>query len=283
MTLERTDRVNWSTLKHILTSPKHYRYWLANPRPDSEALLVGRATHCAVYEPDEFGARYVVAPRFNRACNDDTARAKGYDGGKQAAAEWDASHTGAEVIEADAMKRIVGMRDALMADPVSGPMLRGGRKEFRIEWTDHETGIECRGRVDHVRGGLRDLKTTRSLLSFECDVARLMYHAQLAWYLDGLKLAGIDATDAPCLIAVENEPPFDVQVLTFTEEDLDAGRRLYRDALDTLAVCRRLDHWPGVARGVTRRVQLPAWAFPSGEDDEEIDFASVDGVTVGVG
>lgn len=272
MNLERTDRTNWSTLKHILTSPKHYRYWLANPRPDSEALLIGRATHCAVYEPDEFGARYVVSPSFHRGMNDDTARTKGYQGGKQSAAEWDAAHAGAEVLHPEAMARIVGMRDALASDPVSGPLLRGGRKEYKIEWTDPETGIECRGRVDHVRGGLRDLKTTRSIQWFERDVARLMYHAQLAWYFDGLRHAGIAMQDAPCLIAVENEAPHDVQVLTFTEEDLDAGRRLYREALDTLFACRKNNHWPGIARGVARRVQLPTWAMDD-HDDVELTMA----------
>lgn len=276
MNLERTDRVNWSKLKHILTSPKHYRYWLDNPRPDSEALLVGRATHCAVYEPDEFGARYVVSPSFHRACNDDTAIKKGYAGGMQAAAAWEAQYVraGVEVLEPEAMDRIIGMRDALRSDPVSGPLMRGGRKELKIEWTDPETGIECRGRVDHVNGRLSDLKTTRSIQWFERDVVRLMYHAQLAWYFDGLRHAGIATGEAPCLIAVENEPPFDVQVLTFTEEDLDAGRRLYREALDTLDVCRREGVWPGVARGVSRRVKLPSWAMAS--EDVDLDWTGVE-------
>lgn len=268
MNLERTDRVNWSTLKHILTSPKHYIHRLTHPQPDSEALIIGRALHCAVYEPQEFAARYVVSPNFHRGMNDDTARAKGYDGGKQSAAEWDAANDRREKVESDWMLRIQGMRDALLSDPVAGPLMCGGRVEHRIEWIDAETGIECRGRVDRVNGCLSDLKSTRSLQWFERDVARLMYHAQLAWYFDGLTRAGIETHEAPRLIAVESEAPFDVQVLTFEPEDLDAGRRLYRSALDTLAECRRAGVWPGMARGAARRVQLPQWAIDDHDDVE---------------
>lgn len=260
--MERTDRVNWSTLKAIGTSPKHYRHLLANPRADSPAMQLGRVTHCAVFEPAELDNRYIVSPRFNRAMNDDTAILKGYDGGKQAAAAWLASVSGREVIEADTMAAAIAMRDAIMADPVARPYITTGYAEYRIEWTDENTGIECRGRVDHVNGCLADLKTTRSLLSCERDAVRFGYHAQLAWYNDGLAAAGIAAPNPPVLIFVENVPPYDVLVLTFASDDLAIGRRVYRAALDRLAECRILDQWPGVSNGRERRIALPAWAGP---------------------
>jgi exodeoxyribonuclease VIII len=261
-------RVNWSTLKAMSVSPKHYLHGLVNPRADTPALQLGRALHCLVYEPGEFAVRYAAAPNFNRACNDDTARAKGYDGGKQAALAWEASNQEREIIEADIYQRACGMRDALLADPVAGPLMRGGRVEHRIEWTDDLTGIECRGRVDHVNGCLSDLKSTRSLQWCERDAARLQYHAQLAWYSDGLEAAGLRTEESPRLVFVESEPPYDVLVLLFTEEDLAAGRRVYRACLDMLAECRKTGIYPGVSRGVARRIQLPEWALA--EDDVEL-------------
>ena len=260
--LERTDRVNWSTLKAIGVSPKHYLHNLATPRADSDALLLGRLTHCAVFETGQLDARYIVSPRFNRTMNDDTAIGRGYDGGKQAAAAWLVNVGLREVVEADMMQRAMSMRDAIMDDPIARPYVTNGWAERKIEWTDKETGIECRGRIDHVNGCLADLKTTRSLVTCERDAARFGYHAQLAWYDDGLEAAMIHTYNPPALIFVENVAPFDVLVLTFDPDDLAVGRRVYRSALTRLAECRRTGAWPGVGGGASRRVKLPAWADP---------------------
>ena len=266
MNLERTDRVNFSTLKAIGISPKHYRHLLDNPRADTEAFQRGRLTHALVFERDQINARYTVSPRFNRAMNDDTAIAKGYDGGKQAAAAWTESVGTREVVSADMYAESFGMAQAVLLDPISAPFVTNGWAEHRLEWIDSATGIECRGRVDHVNGCLSDLKTTRSLVTCERDAARFGYHAQLAWYYDGCVAAGITFTHPPVLVFVENVAPFDVLVLRFDDDDLAVGRRVYRAALDRLAECRKTGLWPGVSGGAIRRVVLPAWAGPVEEE-----------------
>ena len=264
--LERPDRVNWSTLKSIGVSPKHYRHLLANPREDTDALRLGRVTHCLVFEPSKFAERYIVSPRFNRAMNDDTAIVKGYDGGKQAAAQFAATSAGLEVVQPDIFASARGMCEAILADPVAAPFVTNGYAEHRIEWADALTGIECCGRVDHVNGCLADLKTTRSLVTCERDAARLGYHAQLAWYADGLAAAGIRTEAPPCLVFVESVAPFDVLVLTLADEDIALGRGVYRSALERLAHCRASNEWPGMSGGIIRRIQLPAWAWPIEEE-----------------
>lgn len=269
MHLERPDRVNWSTLKSILTSPRHYLHHLANPRPDTDAFKLGRAVHCAVYEPAQFASRYVVEPNFHRGMNDDTAISKGYDGGKQTAARWSQENAGREVMPVDFFNRAYAMRDSLMADPVAAPLIIGGRAELPIEWTDARTGITCRGRIDHINGRVSDLKSTSDITACERSVARYLYHAQLAWYVDGARAAGLDTSEAPALIFVESDAPFDVVVLEFDEIDLDEGRRVYRKALDVLAECRGSGRWPGVSGGEARRVRMPAWARTHTESIDE--------------
>lgn len=270
--IERPDRVNWSTLKSIGLSPKHYLHRLATPRTDSEALQLGRVTHCAVFEPDVLNDRYTVAPRFNRAMNDETAIAKGYDGGKQAAAAFEARMADAktETVAPDIYLRATSMRTALLADPVARPIITSGYAEHKIEWLDTKTGIECRGTVDHVNGCLSDLKTTRSLVTCERDIARFGYHAQLAWYADGLAAAGIATEKQPCIIFVESVAPYDVLVLRFDDDDLAVGRRVYRSYLERLGECRWTGVWPGIGGGAERRVVLPPWADPLIEDMEVV-------------
>lgn len=270
--IERADAVNWSTAKHLLRSPKHYRHALENPRPDTEALLRGRALHCAVYEPHAWFERYVVMPRFHGGMKDETAREKGYEGGKEAKAEWERKHLGkAEILTAEMYAAVEGMNAALKRDPLASAMIVGGFAEQLITWTDPITGIECRGRVDHVDGTLSDLKSTRSLQWFERDVVRLCYHAQLAFYADGLAANGIILNEQPCLIAVESEAPHDVLVLEFTDDDLAEGRKVYRYALDLLAECRAKNEWHGVGRGMKQRVRLPSIELP-GDDEHTLTF-----------
>lgn len=268
--IERDDAVNWSTLRFMRQSPKHYRHALTAPPKDTEALQRGRLTHCAIYEPDELPKRYVVEPRFHKGQNDDTAVKNGYEGGKQAAAAWAAENVGREVVSSDMMAAASAMAAALHADPWAAPMLRGGSAEQLITWTDRQTGIACRGRVDHFNGCLSDLKTSRSVEPrwFAAQVARMGYHAQLAFYADGLRESGVALAEPPALIVVENCAPYDVLVLTVPDEAIDAGRAMYRACLERLAECRRHDEWPGVSDGQRQTLNLPAWALPSCTADE---------------
>lgn len=266
---ERPDAVNWSTLKYLRISPRHYRHALVSPREDTIALLLGRVTHAMVYEPLHVAARYARAPKLNRAMNDDTAIAKGYDGGKQMAAQFDAECQARklEVVPVDLWTRAEAMADALRSDPVASPLVVGGFAEQLVTWTDAKTGIECRGRIDHIDGRLSDLKTARCVEPriFASQAVRLGYHAQLAFYADGLAANGIVLDEPPALIAVESEPPHDVAVFEFTAADLAAGRAVYRACLTRLAECRATDKWPGVAGGERVRIALPEWAMPQME------------------
>ncbi len=276
MNLERDDAVNWSTLKHIDTSPKHYLHILANPREDSDALLRGRVVHALNYEPDEFDQRYVVEPRFHGGMKDETAIAKGYAGGKEAKAAWAANKPpGAEIVSAEIYADCVGMRDALQADPEAGPMFVGGFAEQLLTWVDEETGIECRGRIDHLNGRLSDLKSTRvtGIRQFHAEIARRLYHGQIAYYYDGVLANGIEMEHSPVLITVENAAPYDVTVHHITPAVLRAGRDLYRNCLRRLAECRKTGEWPGVSGGAPVDVELPDWA--AGPKAEEITIGGV--------
>lgn len=268
MALERTDRVNWSTLKAILTSPRHYRHGLVVPREDTDALLLGRVLHAMVYEPDQVGMRYVVSPRFHSSWGEEAAKRNGFDGGKAAKEEWERANVGREVVTADMHSSATAMRDSLLSDPIARAFIDGGLAEQPIEWTDGVTGIQVRGRVDHINGRLSDLKSTARIAAFQRQAASLMYHAQLAFYSDGLEANGFEFLYPPVLIAVESVAPFDVAVYTLDDDTLAAGRALYRRALDTLAECRKHDLWPGVGGGAVQRLALPAWALTDPTEEE---------------
>lgn len=280
MTDERNgDPVNWSTLKEFRKSPLHYRHRLQVERADTDAFLQGRVTHCLLYEPHAFHDRYVEEPRFHRGMKDETAIAKGYDGGKETAKEFteQIESSGSEVVPAEIMATAKAMQDSIMSNRIASPFFGEGYSEQIVYWTDHETGIECRGRVDHLNGRLSDLKTAQDVSPriFAAAVARYGYHAQLAFYSDGLEANGLTMGELPAIIAVESKAPFDVVVYEFGEEQLAAGRTLYRKCLRELSACRATDTWPGIGGGAIQPMVLPEWAMPDASKELTIGGVSI--------
>lgn len=268
MDFQLPERFNWSTIKLVGRSPKHYIAGLQQPREDTEALQTGRIIHAAVYEPDKF-ERFVVEPRFHRGMKDETAQEKGYAGGKEAYAAFidEVEDRNLTIVPAETYNLAVQIRAALDADPAAGPMIRGGYSEQSLEWIDEETGMPCRGRVDHVNGRLSDLKTTTAdgLARFPREVAKYSYHGQSAFYSDGLAACGIEVEHPPCIIAVEKAAPFDAIVYEFGPRELDAGRRMYREYLRTIQRCAENGDWPGISGGKIVPLELPEWVMPKME------------------
>src|SRR5574341_903199 len=64
---DRIDAVNWTTLKAMRASPKHYRYAAEHATEDTAAMRDGRAVHTAVLEPDRFPLDYAIWAGERRA------------------------------------------------------------------------------------------------------------------------------------------------------------------------------------------------------------------------
>lgn len=247
--------VRWSHLKELAKSPAHYRSRLANPRTDTPAMATGRLVHCAVLEPDELPKRYAVWGAARR-------------GGEWLAFEQAAIDNGQEVVTATEYERALAMRDAVHGHPAAARYLRQKRTrtEVVLTWTDEATGIACKARLDWL--GSRtylDLKTTRDAgeRAFGRTAEGLAYHGQMAYYGMGLEAGGMKRRAV--ILAVENEPPFDVAAYRLGWEELDAGRELARELLDTLATCTKRRRWPG-AHPKEKQLRLPPWAYPKDND-----------------
>lgn len=259
---ENLDAINWSSLKHIATSPLLYKWRVDNPEPPKPAYIIGNAIHCATLEPEQFDKRYGVFPGKTRR------------GG--AWEEWKAANPGVQSLTADEREIALATADAVHAHPVAGSLLVGGCVEERLEWTEPKTGIAAKGRLDYLRPDhLVDIKSSRSINAreFANAAARYMYHGQLAWYHDGAIAAKRIPYDAPppFIIPVEKTAPYDVAVYQLSINDLDAGRVLYRSLLDTLLACIETDYWPGQAPEL-RQLSIPPWAPGMAEQEEESVF-----------
>lgn len=270
--------INWSNLKHMGTSPLHYKYFRDNPVPDKPAWVLGRAVHTAVLEPDLFEDQYAILPEVwpDEGWKNDGKKVvrsgKRWD-------EFEAGNHDREIITFGDADKALAMAASVRAHPIARPYLdEPGHRERVLRWTDPKTGLDCKGRADGIGCRLLELKTGRDVdpWRFPKAVATYQYHGQLAYYLDGawLDAASYEPTQVPIVIAVESSPPYDVAVYGVTEETLSAGRDLYRRLLDRLAECMESDEWPGLC-GCEQELVLPPWAM----QDSPIEELTIGGET----
>ena len=247
---------NWSTLKHLRRSPLHYRHALQAPAVDSPALRFGRATHTAILEPHRYALEYAVAPEVDRRT-------------KAGRAAWDAfvaGNSGKTILARDEHDRAWTIGERVRAHPEARSYFaRGGEAERVIEWTDTETRIRCKGRIDFLPTGpatILDLKTARTIeyRPFAAQAWRLGYFHQLAFYGLGWE-ACFGERPALRILAVESEPPHDVVVFEPEAGDLAAIEDEIRSLLVKLAACQKHDHWPGIYTG-EQELRRPDWAIP---------------------
>jgi hypothetical protein len=257
--------VNFSTLKHAAKSAAHFHNAETAPDADTSGRAKGRLTHAATWDPDSLLRDFVT-----------------WDGDRRtkAFAAFAEQHPNQTIVKVPDYEAAIAQRDAIRAHPVAGRIVASeGDRETTITWRDPETGLDCKGRLDfrqYAPPTVWDLKGTTSVDAaiFGATAARNLYHAQLAFYVMGLRANGIEAGAG--LIAVEISPPYDVAVFRLDDDTLWAGEQLCREMLALVAAGRFSGKWPGKYQE-EQVLRLPSWAFPAADDD----FAGLDLLVTG--
>jgi exodeoxyribonuclease VIII len=239
--------ISASHLHAVAASPYHYWKRFVDPqRPQQEptaAMKLGSLVHCAVLEPNELLQRYgVCLPRNTKA-------------GKEQAAEMAAAGIEA-VTEAD-MATALSMAAAVREHPAAAQLLSSGKAEQSFWWDDVPTGLRCKCRPDWMTATtLVDLKTTTdaSAAGFARSVAQYRYHVQANHYLAGT------FAERFVFIAVEKSYPYACAVYELDDAAMEAGERLRRNDLQTIADCKAIGEWPGYGASI-KPLSLPSWAL----------------------
>lgn len=246
-------------LKRMRQSPAHFYGMQLDPnRPPpgdpTPALVNGTLVHCALFEPDQVDARYVVKPEE-------------YDGRKTEWKDWTKAQAGRIVVDATAMRAARAQAAAARALPDIEPLLADGMPEVSAFWIDELTGELCKCRPDFVSPAgdgviLVDGKTCQdaSAEGFGRAIWSFDYWLQAAWYSDGYQLATGKTVHGFVFAAVESSWPHAAAAYMLDDDVLDKARAENRRLLNLYAECKRTGVWPGYPPQI-QPITLPRWAL----------------------
>ena len=191
-----------------------------------------------------------------------------HDGRTKAGKEERAEH--AEAIAAERVivvtkaerDQVLGMAEALRANPEVAEMLDAGTSEVSVFW--QEQGAWCRGRFDLLGDVGDDYKTCddASARGFEHSMAKYGYHQQADFYLRGLRAIGHPAGNQPMrFICQEKSAPYLVQVHSCDELAMEIAAALNDRAIRIFAEANATGEWAGYPTLHAEPTALPANYF----------------------
>ena len=161
------------------------------------------------------------------------------------------ANSGKIFMAADDREIVEGCVKAIDAYPcvIKRGMFQKGMNEVTIIYTDFETGIRCKSRLDHLSadGFVDDLKTAAdtTVYGFGRAIAKLRYYLQAGAYFIAANTVGIEIKGVR-LCGVCSKPPFQVIVGEFSEAYLNIGQMEYCRALNIEKECRELGFYPNL-------------------------------------
>jgi len=242
--------ISSSDFRLLEESPLHYEnkdYF----KLDGKALTVGSLVHKMVLEPhtlyDEFVKEEFSGCKLNKNSN-------AY---KEALRDFKRFCEGKQIVPVSMWEEAEIMARNIKA--IAGNILDNGVAEqsFFVEDTD---GIPRKCRPDFLRRDIKtviDLKTTNAKndYEFEKSIFDYKYHRQGAWYIDTLRLCGIDIENF-VLITVQTSSPYMVRVRLLSNEAIMAGRENYMKILDKYIKYKKTGEID-----IVKTIGLPTWAF----------------------
>lgn len=246
-----------STGLRIIEKECPARYWAfsdLNPAPferkKSEALNFGKAAHALMLGEPEFEKYFKVSPHevFNKNPG------KAWHDDWKAAVE--ATVESRQLIRPSEMVAVKAMVSAQLANPDVARAFVEGEPEKSILWKDEETGVWLKARPDWMPHKpaerlVTEYKTTVTLEPRKLDAAvfKYGYEMQAALCVDGIEAVSGWKPMGMAHVVQEKDPPYLVELKLFTPDQIDYGRKEYRNALRTFAECFNSGFWPGWTQG----------------------------------
>lgn len=250
------EAVNPSFLTTLsLYTPYHAKRDQTHPKPETDDKRIGRALHSRILEPATFNEQWLVLPAdAPRRPSDRQRNAKTPSASSiESIVFWEeVEASGKEIVKAAEFALIEEMASEIRRKQCVN-MICNGQAEVSIVWTDGETGLLCKSRLDYHRYGgkgdwnhyITDLKSSRDIRPerFRQDIARFGYALAAAMRIDAWAALNNGEQSVYNLLAVDKGYCV-AWVKDLKDSTILAGRNHYRAALATAAECVAKDEWP---------------------------------------
>ena len=258
--------VRRSDLWRMHESPEKFKWFLEHPPEETPALVFGAMAHKLLLEPESFDDEYAVAMPMDRRTKE----------GKALWEDFQNSVNGRTVVSYDDFEKAAQMAAKVMESPLAKRLLRG-RHEVPLFWTDGDTGIKCKVKLDvlHEEDGrysVVDYKTAASARTdiFNQSIFRNGYFLQAYMYSEAVMKA-YSLTERPdfYFIVQEKTAPYAVNVVEVTEDVMLAGMDCFRECIGLLRQCQESGYFFGYngLYGEPNEAYLPGW-YGLGEEEE---------------
>lgn len=240
--------LNFSTMKHYLRSPAHYKDALSQPQADTDALIFGRAMHTYILESEKFLSEFFV---FDYEGRPDRSKTMAANENKIWKTELMVQNHNKTLLDADSYFRIGAMNVALKSNTAVRKLISFCDKEKTLEWKDPETGILCKARTDMSEsvktGTVLDLKSCQdaSYSKFRKTLFDYHYYLQMAHYANGLEAVTGRPHERQIIIAIEKEAPHGFGIYQLDEMTMNFARAVCNKIYRLHAECLEKNHWPG--------------------------------------
>lgn len=219
-----------------------YWFWKSSPfNPEkapekaSDALAFGKLCHCMLLEPDEVEKRFMVVD-FGK-----TRTTKKYTEAVE-------TYLGFEVVTQDEMDRAKKMIEEIGKHPLASRIIAGATAEMPYTWTDKETGLPCKCKIDAIKrtkNGIVviDYKTSSDIQSVLNWPQKLQYPLQAEFYSQAVKEKyGEDPCEFIFIIQSNKEGEEDVIAVANVEYDTGlVAKDIVKSHMNSIAT--RLKLW----------------------------------------
>lgn len=164
-----------------------YDFWktsVFNPErretPETDALIFGKLAHCMLFEPNEVEKRFLIMDWGTK-----TRGTKKHEEAK-------AANPDKILVSPDEYQKAGKMLAALMEHRVAREIIKDAYCEVPFAWTDEQTGLPCKAKIDAYKNTpyglvIIDYKTSSSIEDVLRYGQKLQYPIQSAFYCEAAK------------------------------------------------------------------------------------------------
>lgn len=236
------------------------QYWKGSPfneerdfNSDTDALRLGRLAHTLLLEPFKLDQEFIITPELNLRKKDDKELFE--------TIKVQASEKGLTWVRPKEYEDIVDMINIAKENTIISSLLIDGKAEEPVYWTDEETGLKCKAKLDFNREGLViDYKTSKSSApeEFSKSIANFGYHRQAAFYMEAYKQKTGEQPDGFVFVVQDKGCYEDIAAFNIFDGDLELGKEENRIAMHEMAERLESGDWTTHPNKI-QSIELPYW------------------------